>query len=73
MLISLIRREDIEVDEMEVEVNESEVESSFIPYFVSQCLDASSKAPECIHPADARYKSEQRWSRFASTLASIVV
>ena len=28
------------------------VESTFIPSFVSECLDTSSKAPEYITPAD---------------------
>ena len=30
------------------ELNENETERSFIPSFVSECLDASSKAPEYV-------------------------
>ena len=41
-----------QLNDYQKEVNESEVESSFIPSFVSQCLDASSKAPEYVPSAD---------------------
>ena len=41
-----------QLNDYQKEVNESEVESSFIPSFVSQCLDASSKAPEYVLSAD---------------------
>ena len=41
-----------QLNDYQKEVNESEVESSIIPSFVSQCLDASSKAPEYVPSAD---------------------
>ena len=41
-----------QLNDYQKEVNESEVESSIIPSFVSQCLDASSKAPEYVLSAD---------------------
>ena len=41
-----------QLNDYQKEVNESEVESSFIPSFVFQCLDANSKAPEYVPSAD---------------------